>query len=309
MAYSLDRSHRTVLRAGVGVFYDRVPLLATTFVGNPTRVVSLYDQGGRPVGVPMVYQNVYVDQNGRVRTGGDPGTSARNVTWNVGVDRELRRNLTTRLTYLQSQTSDVYKVEPLVGATGPLLGLEHTGNSRYREFQASLNYRVGEGSQVSAAYIRSSTRGDLNALASMFVPFAEPVIRPGANTWLASDIPNRIVGSGIIQLPWRLTISPVIDVHTGLRYSAVDTLQDYVGTPNSHRFPTYFSLDVKIYREFRLPGPSLLRNHSVRLGIYSLNLTNHQNARDVINSIESPYFGHFVGFQHRVTGFVFDYVR
>jgi hypothetical protein len=172
-----------------------------------------------------------------------------------------------------------------------------------------LNYRLGERSQVSAAYIRSSTRGELNALTSLFVPFEEPVIRPNANTWLTSDVPNRFVSSGILQLPWHVTVSPVVDVHTGLRYSDVDSLQVYVGTPNSHRFPTYFSLDMKIYREFRLPGPSRLKNHSVRLGIYSLNITNHQNAHDVINSIASPDFGHFVGFQHRVTGFVFDYVK
>lgn len=308
-SYSLDHSHRTILRAGVGVFYDRVPLLAATYTANPVREVSLYDQSGRLLGAHMVYQYVYVDQHGSVRTSGDPGTSARNVTWNIGIDRELRRNLTTRLNYLHSETTDVYTVQPLTGATGPLLGLEHAGNSRYREFQASLNYRVGETSQLSAAYIRSSTRGDLNALASMYVPFAEPIIRPNANTWLASDVPNRLVGSGIFQLPWHLTVSPVIDVHTGLRYSYVNTVQDYLGTPNSHRFPTYLSLDMKFYREFKLPDNSLIKNARLRVGIYSLNLTNHQNARDVINSVESPYFGHFVGFQHRVTGFVLDYVR
>ena len=311
LAYLLDRSQKTVLRAGVGVFYDRVPLLATTFVDNPARVVSLYDEAGGLVGAPMAYRNVYVEPDGRVRTSGDPGTSARNVTWNVSLDRRLSRNLTSRLSYLHSQTSDVYAVDPLAaGATGePLLALEHTGNSLYREFQASLTYRAGERSQVNAAYIHSSSRGDLNALSTLYVPFAEPTIRRGANTWLASDIPNRLVGSGIFRLPWRLTVSPVIDVHTGLRYSDVDTLQNYVETPNSRRFPTYFSLDMKIYREFRIPGPSKLNNHSVRLGIYSLNLTNHQNARDVINNISSPYFGHFVGLQHRVTGFVFDFVK
>ena len=30
-------------------------------------------------------------------------------------------------------------------------------------------------------------------------------------------------------------------------------MNNYVGRPNSQRFPTYFSLNVKLYRDFKLP--------------------------------------------------------
>ena len=53
-------------------------------------------------------------------------------------------------------------------------------------------------------------------------------------------------------MPWEITVSPVVDVHSGLPYSEVDTFQNYVGTPNAERFPTFFSLDLKVYREFEL---------------------------------------------------------
>ena len=94
----------------------------------------------------------------------------------------------------------------------------------------------------------------------------------------------------------------------GLPYSNVDTLQDYVGQPNGQRLPNFFSLDVKIYREFKLNLPGL-RNRKLRLGLYTLNLTNHSNWLDVYNNVNSPYFGHFVGFQHRVDGFVIDILK
>ena len=43
VAYTPGGNGRTIFRGGVGVFYDRVPLLAGDFTENPTRVVSLFD--------------------------------------------------------------------------------------------------------------------------------------------------------------------------------------------------------------------------------------------------------------------------
>jgi hypothetical protein len=50
IAYSPGKDRKTILRAGTGIFYDRVPLLAADFTGNPTRVVSQYDPSGQPIG-------------------------------------------------------------------------------------------------------------------------------------------------------------------------------------------------------------------------------------------------------------------
>ena len=114
----------------------------------------------------------------------------------------------------------------------------------------------------------------------------------------------------MFQIPWNLTISPVVDVRTGFRYSEVNVLQNYVGTPNSHRFPMFFSLDVKLYKDFRIP-PLVrpIKDRRLRIGVYTLNLTNHLNPRDVFNNNASPDFGHFLGFQHRVHGLLIDLVK
>ena len=50
---------RTIFRGGVGVFYDRLPLLAGDFTQNPTRQVTLFDTQGVPLGPPVVYRNFY----------------------------------------------------------------------------------------------------------------------------------------------------------------------------------------------------------------------------------------------------------
>jgi len=86
--------------------------------------------------------------------------------------------------------------------------------------------------------------------------------------------------------------------------------KNYVGVPNGLRFPIYFALDARIYREFPLHLPFMERSakRKIRFGVYSLNLTNRQNARDVYSSIVSPRFGQFAGFDRRVDGLVIDLV-
>lgn len=133
----------------------------------------------------------------------------------------------------------------------------------------------------------------------MYVPFEEPIIRPNYTASLDSDVPNRFISWGEFKLPWKILASPVLDIHTGFPYSAVDELQNYVGQPNSLRFPEFASLDLKLSKDFRIPFLPWVRNHTIRgaMGIY--NVTNHLNPRDVYYNVTSPYFGHFAGPQHR----------
>ena len=163
------------------------------------------------------------------------------------MDRDLWRSAVIRISYLYSHTQDIYIVNPTVAAPGApsLLGLADTGGSHYHELEATLHYKTSERSEFNVSYIRSRARGDLNTLADVFVPFEQPVIRPNVSGTLAQDVPNRVVGWGIFVLPGNFTLSPIVDAHSGLPYSNVDVLQNYVGTPNGQRHPEFFSFDLK----------------------------------------------------------------
>ena len=163
---------------------------------------------------------------------------------------------------------------------------------------------------MNVTYIWSRSRGDLNTLSNIYLPFEVPVIRPNVSGILPSDVPNRVLTWGIFQLPFKLTLSPVVDVHSGLPYSDVDALQNYVGVPNGLRFPIYFSLDAKIYREFPLHLPFMERStkRKIRFGVYSLNLTGRQNPHDVYSNVASPLFEQYAGFDKRIDGLVIDVV-
>lgn len=316
MVFALDQSRKTVVRAGAGLFYDRVPMLAMDFAENPAQVLTPFSGLGLAGGPPEVFSNECISpaaSGSLVRSDCNFGTSPRSFTWNLEVERQLRYNLYLRVSYLQNQTQGLFVVNPLhsLPASNAMLTLSPTGGSHYEDFVTTLHYQPGELGQLNLSYVHSRARGDLNTLSSVFVPFEQPVIRPDATAILNSDVPNRFIGWGEFHLPWHIVVAPVADLHTGFPYSSVDVLQNYVGEPNTRRFPTFFSLDVKVYREVTIPMPFFrkLQGHKFRLGVYSLNVTNHYNPRDVFNNVTSPYFGEFAGLQHRLDGLVIDFVK
>ncbi len=314
VAYSMANG-KTVIRGGTGVIYGHVPLLAAGFAGNQARVISSFDSLGTLVGQPITLANVYLPGGTDEILPGSryPGSSPRTLTWNVEVESQVRKNVNVRFGYLDSRTTNLFIVDPVFGATpaNDMLTLKNTGASQYRQAEVTARYRPTERTELNVSYIWSRARGDLNVLSDSFVLFQAPVIRPNASGVLSSDIPNRVVAWGAVHLPWKLVLSPVADLHSGFPYSNLDVLQNYVGVPNSQRFPEFFSLDVRFYREFSLHLPFLDRakSRTVRLGFYSLNVTNHTNPHDVFSNVTSPSFGNFAGFQRRIDGVVLDVGR
>jgi hypothetical protein len=313
-AYSPRKDQKTVFRGGAGLFYDRVSLLEADFVHNPQRNVSFFDGTGKLIGTPTPYYNAYVGNGAgplasRVRPG--PDTSPRSFVSNIEVDRQLWSNAVLRVSYVYSQTRDMFVVNPVAGVFGSagLLGLFHTGEANYHELETTLHFRPVKNADLNVSYIWSRARGDLNTVSNIFLPFEQPVIRPNVSGILSSDVPNRVVSWGVVHLPWSLTVTPVVDVHTGFPYSNVDVFQSYAGLPNGSRFPTFFSADAQVYRDFHLHLPIVERGgrHKVRMGLYSINLTNHGNFREVYSNVTSPFFGRFTGFQRRVDGFILSF--
>ena len=316
LAYSPGESGKTVIRAGAGLFYSLLPLLAGDFAANPTQVITPFN-AGIPSGPPVTYSNVYVGGRNPLSASSlpsGPDTTPRNLTWNVEVEHELKKNWILRLGYLNSHTTYLFTENPFTAPAGgqSFLALANSGSSLYHEVETGLHFAFHHTDEANVSYIWSRTRGDLNNLSAVQIPFLQPVIRPNVYGILPYDVPNRLVAWGIFSLPKKLKFSPIADLHSGQPYSNIDTLQNYVGTPNGQRFDTFFTLDIKIYRQFRVPfigkDHGKGKGHHVRLGFYSLNVTNHGNFNAVFNNVTAPNFGQFAGFLDRRDGAVIDFV-
>ena len=314
IAYSPGKDRKTILRAGTGIFYDRVPLLAANFTGNPTRVISQYAPSGQPIGNTIAFENEYLANGSgpiasRIRHA--PNTSARSFVTSAEVDRALWTGAVLRIGYVHSKTRDLFVISPFGGEGGTpgVLGLLNTGKENYSQAEATLRFHPIKDGDLSVSYIWSRSRGDLNTLGDVFIPFEQPVMRSNAYGVRPSDVPNRVVAWGTFHLPLALVFGPVVDVHTGFPYSKVDERQNYVGLPNSQRFPMFFSVDSQVYRDFRIPRGFHFGSRKIRLGFYVINLTNHGNFSQVFNNVTSPHFGRFTEFERRQTAFLLSVVN
>lgn len=276
---ALTDDGKTLLKGGVGLFYDRVPLLAATFIDLPNRTVSVLGQNGQPI-TSVFYQNRVAETL----------RNPRSSSWSLEVDRQVLKALSVRLAYEQRNTSNDFVVSPLLEATGSTLVLSNHGADSYREFQISGRYKVGQ-LLFNASYVLSRAFGDLNDINQFFGNSAQPVIQPDQRGRLPFDAPNRFLFWGSIPWPWKLTIVPVYDLHTGFPYSLEDQFRAYVGPRNAERFPRFSSFDVQITR--RVIVPILGKRVPARMGGGVFNVFNHFNPRDVQNNLASARFGGF----------------
>jgi len=300
----------TVIRGGVGLFYDKVPLNIRSFAQYPARTITKYADDGVTILDSRLYTNVLTDAEhprmvNHKKVEDETAFVPVNLTWNVQVDHTFSPTLAVRANVTSSQTDNIYIVQPRPYASGAgAILLSSTGEARYRSLE--LTGRVGPADHsLNVSYTRSNSRGDLNDFNAAFGDFAYPIIRPNQYSQLPEDVPNRFLAWGVFALPRRITVAPVFEARTGFPYSVRDEDQNFVGARNSDstRFPWFVAIDMELAKEFRVS-----RNYGIKLSVRGFNLTNHFNPRDVRSNIADPQFGTFLASYHRYFAGGFDIV-
>jgi hypothetical protein len=279
LTFALTSDRKTLLKAGAGLFYDRVPLNAPAFPNFPDRTVLTFDPAGNLTS-SVPYSNVIA---GGLK-------NPRSETWNVEVDRQVLENLVFRAAYQQRNTVDDLVVNPETTAEDSLLSLASSGRDFYREFQLTGQYKIHR-QTLNASYVRSKATGDLNDFNQFFGDDPQAVIQPNSRGPQAFDAPNRFLTWGEFNAPGKLMLMPVLDIHTGFPYSEVNEWRDFIGPRNDERFPRFDSFDLQVLKNFGLPFHG--KEHTVKLGFGVFNLFNHANYRDVQNDLNSYRFGQF----------------
>lgn len=293
-AYSFDSNGNTVLRGAVGLFYDKIPLNVLSFTNAPNQTVTDFATDGiTPIGSPKTFLNLIAPRpNGKPNLGND-FAAPRNLTFNVELNQKITSNALLKVAYLQSRTDNDLYISPVTENGINAIKLFNDGRNRYRSFEVTTNVQLpkfgGETkNDISFSYIRSRAQGELNDFNTYFGDFPDPIIRPNQFGRVSSDAPNRFLTRGTFSLPYRFTVVPLLDIHTGFPYSIRDEKQNFVGQRNSARFPRFASLDMAISKDIKVRD-----KYNAQFTINLFNVTSHFNPRNVKANIADPEFGVF----------------
>jgi hypothetical protein len=291
----------TVVRAGVGIFYDRVPLGVYSFDRYPNRVVTLYDGSGQILAGPFTYENglgeVISRQKLIFRHLQAGNFSPNSKTGSIQLEQPVTRFVRLRAGYIQTVSSGLVMLDstlPDRTTDKGLYLLSGNGTARYRQLELSARVRAGTNRELMFSYVRSRTTGDLNDFATYIGSFPTPVIHANQVATLPTDIPNRFLAWGTIHLPLGFGIAPVFEYRSGFPYIVTDAVQRYVGIPNSMRYPSFLSADARVWKDFQVS-----QKYSIRLSVSSFNLTNHFNPEAIHWNAADPAYGLFFGERHR----------
>jgi hypothetical protein len=279
------RSDRTVVRGGIGLFYDKIPLNVGAFEQFQNLRATTFNSNGVTIADgPRLFTNTLA------RTDLDNPYS---VAWNLQVDHEFSPRFLLRAGYEERHSHNDFIVEPLPqGLNAGLMLLENSGSSFYREFQIVGRARLQEKRNLFLAYVRSESRGDLNDFNTYFGNFRHPVIRANDFGPQSFDTPHRLLFWGDIGLPHDFVATPVVDWRSGFPFSLLDEDQNFVGPRNEGgRFPPLVTLDLLVTKGVTIPFRG--KKYKGRVGLSVFNITNHWNPRDVQNNLDSTQFGTF----------------
>jgi Carboxypeptidase regulatory-like domain len=292
---------QTVLRGGIGLFYDKIPLNIGAFEQFQNFKVTTFGSNGITVADgPRLYTNT---------TAASALENPYSVAWSLQLDHEFTSRFLLRLGYEERRTRNDFIIEPVKEGTGSgVLLLDNTGRSLYREFQVVARARLQENRNVYAAYVKSEARGDLNDFNLYFGNLRDPIIRANEYGLQNFDSPHRLLAWGDFGLPWDLVATPVVEWRSGFPFSTIDEDQNFVGPRNEGgRFPPLVTFDILITKGVTIPFRG--KRYKGRVGLSVFNITNHWNPRDVQNNIHSSQFGTFFNSAYRSFRTKFELVK
>ncbi|MEW5978029.1 MAG: TonB-dependent receptor [Acidobacteriota bacterium] len=293
-AFGLER---TKISGGYSIVYDATPLTVLVQAQDQYAVRASFNPDGSLQGSPIA----------TVYAGGQNLRAPRYRNWNVGLEQELSRQLYIRAAYLNKRGRQGFTYSNLLESTLPPSPVPVPSDA------TAVVYRLGNGRRDTFDSFELTTRQVFKgrhewlfsytrsrALSSAVLDFGveNPFLihdNVGPMPW---DSPHRVLSWGYLPTFWpKWAVSYLLEARSGFPFSIQDQDGGLVGSVNSHRFPSFFELDVHFERSFVFRGQRL----AFRFG--ANNLTNHSNPNVVINVIDSPRFLSFFGGSDRTFNF------
>ena len=234
--YSGRGAPKTVVRAGAGLFYDRVGeslvLEARRLDGSSPKRYVVTDPGildtiffgedGSVSNLPSFLELGAYAQPQVVRLLADDLRTPVSLQTSLSVDRSLPGDVTVTASWIGSRTwralrSRVVPVpEGIASGSAVAYQTESTGRMRQDQLVLGVNRRFGERLSLSARYFLSWAKSDTDGAGSFPADSSDLAAEWGRSSM---DVRHRLMLTGTFTLPWEIRVSPFLIASSGRPYS------------------------------------------------------------------------------------------
>ncbi len=305
------RSGNTVVRGGLGVFYDFTPLDVYAFPYYPEQVVTTYSpRTGAIVDGPRIYKNII----GRVPPNTfdlvhRAATSGNFAPYSVGGSIELQQSLADhlliRLKYIQSAAQEMITITPQIVGDQSALELDASGQSHTCEIELTTRLGSDVNREFFFSYVRQFAHGEVSDATQHLGNFPYPIARSAIQGSLPGEVPNRFLLWGTYKIGSSWLVGPAVEFRNGFPFYPTNVFDQYQNhLPFQPRFPRHFSADARVSKDV-----DISKKHAVRFSISVVNLTNHFNPLEVHSNLADPQYGSFFGNYNRKFTLDFDFLH
>jgi hypothetical protein len=316
-AFAPHADGRTVIRGGVGVFYDRTG-------PRPIQDLLRYDgvQQLKFVITDPGYPNPYPPGQGPsteppsvVQLSPDVQLPAM-VQYGVSLERQIAKATSASVTYTgtrgfhQFLSRDVNAPPPPLYAARPdptravVREIESTGRLVGQSVQFTLRGQVTRYLNTSIQYVLSKTQNDTSGI-NWMPPNAYDLSREYGRADF--DQRHRFDLLGTVTPGAHVTLGAAVGFYSGRPYSITTGHDDFntgianarpAGVPrNSADGPGYAALDLRVSRDLFFSRVKRADGPTATLGVDAFNVLNHVNYSGYVGTLTSPFFGQAVAAQ------------
>jgi hypothetical protein len=314
VAWAPNKNRKTVVRGGLGIFYDRTgpgPISELLrFDGQRLRKYVLTNPGfpdPLSTGQSLSAQPLSV-----VRLASDAAIP-HTLQTSVGVERQLQKSLTLTATYYHSRgvnsfrSRDVNAPQPPLFAQRPdpnfslVRQIESTGRMVGHSLEVGLRGNVTPYFNGMIQYVFGHARNDTSGIAAFPANSYDLTGEWGRADF---DVRHRFNLLGTIKAGKYFNLGTALVLNSGAPYTLTTgrdenhdslTLERPAGVGrNTLQGPGFAQLDLRWSREFRLSKKKKDEGPAMTLGLNAINVTNRVNFAGYVGNLSSPFFGQAV---------------